>query len=126
MKLKWVLLKNEYIDSNSIPSVLYSTRDTKYISNYIKTVNDLKILFDILSILRRREFPDYEILKKTIYNKVGLYIRNNYKHIIILLHRDYLSYCKNMFIGIIMRYMYVNQLYNSLNLLKISIICVKS
>ena len=64
------ILKNEYIDSNSIPSVLYSTRDTKYISNYIKTVNDLKILFDILSILRRREFPDYEILKKTIYNKV--------------------------------------------------------
>jgi len=55
-------------------------------------------------------------IRKTVYNKVWLYVKSNYKEFLITIHQDYISFIKNIVISIAMKYLYINQLYNTLNL----------
>ena len=96
---------------------IYDTFNKKYIISIILSIVGYYIFDNIIFISFIHQFGYYlsdnfitKGIFNTCYNNLYLYIVNNHKQIIYILHKNFLSYIKNILYAILMKYLFFNNI----------------
>jgi len=96
---------------------LKNTFNKKYIISILLTIFGYYITYNIIIMSFIHQFGQYlcnnfitKGIFNTCHNNIYLYVINNYREITNILHKNFVSYIRNIIYGIIMKYLFYNNI----------------